>query len=567
MVFTNLIGNAVKFGGPDVRITIRVEELNGEVLVSVEDTGPGIPDEVKGVLFRRFERGLGHGRGEGLGLYIVRKLVEHYGGRVWVEDRVPGIPGEGAAFRFTLARAPQDEAAAVRTDPSPGEENPAGSHDTECGHLRSIVELVRDAVLVVDDAGDLRETNPAASALLGYTREELLQRSVFAICRDREAGREFWEEFLERGILQGECELLRKDGTTVRVECNAVARTAPGIHVVTIRPTPGETEVEEMLQFERDQLLSIFDGLEEIVYVTDPVTYEILYANPFFTKALGKSVVGGLCYREFQGFEAPCPFCTNEVILSQKPQPYRWEYYNPILDIYVDIVDRIIRWPDGRDVRLEVAIDITERKRTELALQESEEQFRALLNATPDDARLIDRDGTILALNEAMAARFGKSTEDLRGTCVYDLFPPDLAAARKRQVDEAFASGRPARLTDEYAGRIFDTILFPVRSADGQVKRLAVISSDVTDQKQVEKIRREAYDRIERNMEQFAILGDHVRHPLQVLLARADLMDDPETAEKVREQVRRINGYINDLDQGWIESRKIREFLRRNEMA
>jgi hypothetical protein len=44
-------------------------------------------------------------------------------------------------------------------------------------------------------------------------------------------------------------------------------------------------------------------------------------------------------------------------------------------------------------------------------------------------------------------------------------------------------------------------------------------------------------------------------------------MDDEETAEKVREQVRRINGYIKNLDQGWIESRKIREFLRRNEMA
>ncbi|WP_128694110.1 PAS domain S-box protein [Methanoculleus taiwanensis] len=567
MVFTNLIGNAVKFGGPDVRITVRVEERDGEVLVSVEDTGPGIPDEVKGVLFRRFERGLGHGRGEGLGLYIVRTLVTRYGGRVRVEDRVPGKPEEGAAFRFTLVRAPRDEAAAVRMNPSPREGNPAGSHDTACGYLRSIVELVKDAVLVADDAGYLREANPAACTLLGYTREELLQRPIFAICRDREAGREFWQGFLKRGVLQGECELLRKDGTIIGVECNAVARVAPDMHVVTIRPGPGQTEVEEMLQFERDQLLSIFDGLEEIVYVTDPTTHEILYANPFFTKMLGRNVVGGICYREFQGLEAPCPFCTNDIILRQKPQPHRWEYYNPILDVHLDIVDRIIRWPDGRDVRLEVAIDITERKKTEFALQESEEQFRALLDATPDATTLIDRDGTILALNEAMAARVGRTVEELRGTCVYDLFPPDLAASRRRWVDEAFSSARPVQMTDEHAGRFFDVILFPVQSADGQVKRLAVISSDVTDRKQVEEIRREAYDRIERNMEQFAILGDHVRHPLQVMLARADLMDDPETAEKIREQVRRINGYIKDLDRGWIESRKIREFLRRNEMV
>jgi len=105
MIFTNLIGNAAKFGGPNVEIAIVVEEQDGGVLVTVADTGPGIPDEVKRVLFQRFERGLGQGKGEGLGLYIVRSLVERYGGRVRVEDRVPGHPEEGAAFRFTLKKA------------------------------------------------------------------------------------------------------------------------------------------------------------------------------------------------------------------------------------------------------------------------------------------------------------------------------------------------------------------------------------------------------------------------------------------------------------------------------
>jgi len=104
-VFINLIGNAVKFGGPDVTITVRAEVQDREVLVSVEDTGPGVPDEVKAKLFRRFERGMGRGSGEGLGLFIVRTLVERYGGKVRVEDRVPGRPGEGAAFRFTLKLA------------------------------------------------------------------------------------------------------------------------------------------------------------------------------------------------------------------------------------------------------------------------------------------------------------------------------------------------------------------------------------------------------------------------------------------------------------------------------
>ncbi|NLM29780.1 MAG: PAS domain-containing protein [Methanomicrobiales archaeon] len=101
VVFNNLIGNAVKHGGSDVEVEIRVDEVDGEVQISVEDTGPGVPDSEKDAIFRRYEQQK-RGVGEGLGLYLVQILVEHYGGRIWVDDRVPGHPEEGAAFRFTL---------------------------------------------------------------------------------------------------------------------------------------------------------------------------------------------------------------------------------------------------------------------------------------------------------------------------------------------------------------------------------------------------------------------------------------------------------------------------------
>jgi len=101
-VLTNLIGNSIKFGGPDVEISIEVEERDGEVEVSVADDGPGIPTGDKPLIFSRFRRGMTTKSGKGLGLYISRVLVERYGGRIWAEDRVPGSPGEGAVVRFTL---------------------------------------------------------------------------------------------------------------------------------------------------------------------------------------------------------------------------------------------------------------------------------------------------------------------------------------------------------------------------------------------------------------------------------------------------------------------------------
>ncbi len=107
-VFANLIGNAVKFGGPGVEIAVRVDDEDGLVRVSIEDTGPGIPDDQKQEVFHRYEKRR-RGVGEGLGLFLVQVLIERYGGAIWAEDRVPGRPEEGAAFRFTLHEAPLED--------------------------------------------------------------------------------------------------------------------------------------------------------------------------------------------------------------------------------------------------------------------------------------------------------------------------------------------------------------------------------------------------------------------------------------------------------------------------
>lgn len=103
-VFCNLIGNAIKYGGKEPHIVIRVEEKETEVMVTVSDSGPGIPDNLKPGVFDRFQRGDTTVSGKGLGLFICKTLIERYGGSIGVEDRVPGEPGRGVVFRFTLLR-------------------------------------------------------------------------------------------------------------------------------------------------------------------------------------------------------------------------------------------------------------------------------------------------------------------------------------------------------------------------------------------------------------------------------------------------------------------------------
>ncbi|OPX68027.1 MAG: sensor protein KdpD [Methanoregulaceae archaeon PtaB.Bin056] len=106
-IFNNLLGNSLKFGGRGVKIFISPEMPDPEtVLVWVSDTGPGIPDDLKSVIFRRFSHADRQNAGKGLGLYIVKTLLERYGGTISVTDRVAGDHTQGVSFRMTFRKAP-----------------------------------------------------------------------------------------------------------------------------------------------------------------------------------------------------------------------------------------------------------------------------------------------------------------------------------------------------------------------------------------------------------------------------------------------------------------------------
>jgi signal transduction histidine kinase len=100
-VIFNLLSNAVKFTPAGGSVDVSAAQVNGEVQVSVADTGPGIAREDLDRIFEEFqqtEAGLEQREGTGLGLALSKRLVELHGGRIWVESEI----GEGSTFVFTL---------------------------------------------------------------------------------------------------------------------------------------------------------------------------------------------------------------------------------------------------------------------------------------------------------------------------------------------------------------------------------------------------------------------------------------------------------------------------------
>ncbi len=103
-VLTNLSNNAIKFTPEGGTVRLCASLSDGDLLFSVDDTGPGIPPEELSKVFDRFHQVKAkqpdgkQARGTGLGLCIAREIVEHYGGRIWVESEL----GKGSSFRFTI---------------------------------------------------------------------------------------------------------------------------------------------------------------------------------------------------------------------------------------------------------------------------------------------------------------------------------------------------------------------------------------------------------------------------------------------------------------------------------
>lgn len=109
-VLENLVGNALKFTPAGGHITLGAAPSDGGVLFWVADTGAGIPAEELPHVFDRFWQGKnGEHRGAGLGLAIVRGLVEAHGGQIWAES----AEGRGTTFFFTLPRPPAAEGPAL----------------------------------------------------------------------------------------------------------------------------------------------------------------------------------------------------------------------------------------------------------------------------------------------------------------------------------------------------------------------------------------------------------------------------------------------------------------------
>ena len=415
---------------------------------------------------------------------------------------------------------------------------------------RSLFSSITDPIMVfAAETLKIKDVNDAALRLYGYSRDEFLNLKSLDVSADAEESLASYRETLagKRSAVPFRYHK-KKDGTVFPVEISASSFVMKGEKVLcgVIRDITERRQAEEALKnaygdlerlvrertaeltrvnekllleigerkraedalgLEREQLISIFESINEVILVIDPRAHEILYTNKFTEDLYGKKLIGRRCYEELNGLDAPCTRCTYDRLTNLQGKPYQWEYHNPVLKKDFLATDRIIKWPDGREVKFEFAIDITGRKSAEQALRESEERYRTLFESAGDCIYILDaegeRAGQIVSANPAAAEMHGYTVEEMLTLHIDELDTPESAKKVKARIERVLR-GEPVK--EEVTHRRKDGTVFPLEINArllelGGHKYSLAIDRDITERKRAQETLRLSEERYRRLFE------------------------------------------------------------------
>lgn len=427
-----------------------------------------------------------------------------------------------------------------------------------------------DSILWVDDEGRIVYANDSASASMGYEREELLEMKVFDIDPDFQPDR--WEQHKETvrklGSMTFESRHRTKNGHTfpVEVSTNHFLYNDRYLACAFDRDITGRKKAEKALRESEEKYRGLVEGLHEALFRMSLPDGKYEYISPAAIHVLGYSAE--TCYANPLLVEKAAHPDYREFVKEALEKMTRGEV-PPTLEYKIIDSEGQERWifqsntgifDDGGNIIAVEGIcrDITEGKRAEEALRESESRFRRFAEIAPAGIVILDRKGNPVFFSRKFYDLFGYTQKDLPSLAAWwPLAYPDETLRKRvqREWREAVESARETRSE-------ITPLEYPVTCRDGSVRliefRMAVAGDldillfmDLTDRRRKEEERKNLEDRLRqaRRLESVGTLAGGIAHEFNNLLmgiqGNASLMMlDLEPSHPHYERLKRIERQV-----------------------
>ena len=404
-------------------------------------------------------------------------------------------------------------------------------------YYRDLVETVGDGIISIDDRKRVLVWNHGAERILGYTPGEALGRVVSGLLMPGGHKERLDDElfalqgqsvgpFAAKGL---EIEMRRKDGTLFPADTSiSIRRVESGwIATLVVRDITRRKRMEEALRESEDKYRTLVEQSLQGTWVIQDM--RVVFCNQTFADMGGWTIPEVLSWSPEE--------VTN--IIHPDDQKRVWSRFRERLDgkqipltnnqLRAFRKDGSIAWIEydarkinlsGRPAVLISVLDITERRRTEKALRESELRYRQLAESAQDFIFIIDKEGKVQYINSSGAKEFGCDPDHMLGKSIMDLFLPDTGKRQWSRIRKVIQSGHA--LPNSETKVVFptrevwlNTSLMPLRMENGEVTRVLGIARDVTERKQAEGALRESEKRYRQLSEENARLLEQARQDAQ----------------------------------------------------
>ncbi len=374
--------------------------------------------------------------------------------------------------------------------------------------FRAILRQATAGIVRKDAEGHLIFVNEAFCNMLGYTEAELLGKTVWEFMHpdDVAENKKSYDRLMLEGIpFKLERRFLREDGSVIWVDASVSpimdSNGKPQSAVAVEVDITGRKRSEELLYESERRFREMINALPTAIYTTD-AEGQITHFNPAAVEFSGRVPELGtdqwcVTWKLYHPDGTPMPHeqCPMAIALkegrvvrgseaiAERPDGTRiWfePYPTPLYD------------SEGRIVGgINMLVDITERKKTQEALQESEERFRAILRQATAGIVRKDSEGKLIFVNEAFCNMLGYTESELTGKTVWEFMHPDDVAENRRSYDRLMLEGIPFKLERRFIRRDgsviwIDASVSPIMDAYGKPQSAVAVEVDITARKLAE---------------------------------------------------------------------------------